>query len=170
MQPMLRQLLAERFNLVLRTEVKEMQVFQLVVAPSGAKLTKSSVSDVQCNDPTPPIICHDLVGSRMRGMSGEAVSLRDVASLLESSSDTPVVDGTGIKDLFVVKMGSYSRVTPQEIPPEIANLPADRPRPPPEPWPSVFKVVEQDLGLRLVLGRAPVEVLRIASAQLPTPT
>jgi len=168
MRPMIRQLLAERFKLVLRAERKEMQVFQLVVAASGAKLTKSSVSEAQCSAPATPNACHDLVGNRQRGMNGDVVSLGDVASLLEISSDVPVVDATGIKDLFSVRMGPYSRVTPQEVPAEIVNLPADRPRPPAEPWPSVFKVLEQDLGLRLVSGRAQVEMLRIESAQMPT--
>lgn len=166
LQAMLRRLLEERFRLVLRTEQKDVQVYKLNVAPTGTKLTKSSISETQCVTPAAPIACHNLDGARPRGMMGDAVSLDEVAALLEASSDVPIVNATGIKDLFSIKLGPYSRVTPQIFPEEIERLPADR-RPPPEPWPSVFKVLEQELGLQLVAGRAQVDMLRIESIQKP---
>jgi len=167
MQPMLRQLLAERFKLVLNTEPEEMPVFKLIAAPSGVKLTRSSISQAQCAASTVPDPCHILEGGHPRGMTGEAVSLEDIAAELESSSGVPIVDATATRGLFSIHIRPFSRVTPLIVPLEILNLPADRPKPPEESWPSVFKVLEEGLGLRLEPGRARVKMLRIESIQRP---
>ena len=168
MRPLLRRLLEERFNLVLRSERKEMSVFKLTVAPSGAKFTKSSITEAQCETEIAAEACHNLVGDRRRGMSGDAVSLNDVASLLENSSEFPIVNATEMDGLFSIRTGPYSRVTTQLVPEEILQLPVDRPAPAGEPYPNVLKVLNESLGLRLVSGRAQVETLRIESIQMPT--
>jgi len=165
---MLRRLLAERFMLILRTEQREMQVFKLVVAPTGSKLTRSLISEAECSAPKAPNACHDLAGSSSRGASGSAVSLDDLASLLEASSVAPVVNATGLEGLFSVKLAPYSRVTPLLIPDAIANLPADR-RPAEQSFPSASKVLEQDL-FRSPAGIRTVIMSRCSSSICSIPT
>ena len=97
MQPLLQRLLAERFNLVIRREPKELPVYQLTVAKSGAKLTESPISEAECRTSSD---CHRVFGNRMQGLRGTAVSIADLAFALETGADRPVVDATRIPGLF----------------------------------------------------------------------
>ena len=165
--PALQKLLAARFQLVIHREQKMMPVFELRIAQAGPKLAKSDLSEEECRAISAPATCHDLRGSRSRGLQSTSATLGELASLLEMSSDQPIVDATGLTGLFSIRMGQYSRVTPELPNPALEGRPADR-RPPAEPWPSVFEVLEKELGLRLLPGRAPVEILRIESIERPS--
>jgi uncharacterized protein (TIGR03435 family) len=165
--PALQRLLADRFHLVIQKEQKPMPVFELRLAQSGSKLPGSDTSEEVCRAVPAVAGCHDLSGSRSRGLRGSAATVGELASLLEMSSDQPIVDATGLKGLYVIKMGQYSRVTPELPSAALESRPADR-RPPDEPWPSVFDVLEKELGLRLVPTRAPVEMLKIESIERPS--
>jgi len=166
MQPLLQRLLAERFNLVTRREPKELSVYKLTVAKSGTKLLPSSISDAECrtlND------CHRFFGSRMQGLRGSDVSIADLAFALETWSDRPVVDATGIPGLFAIQVSPFANLKVYLDDP-LASLPEDRPRPPPEPYkPSLPSVLEKDLGLILVRTRAQIEIIQVVSISRPSP-
>jgi uncharacterized protein (TIGR03435 family) len=169
MQPLIRRMLEERFKLVLKRESKEMQVFKLSVAASGSKLARSSVSENDCGKASgAPTECHQLLANQARGLNGTAVDMADLIAKLELWSDKPIVDETGLEGLFSIRSGPFSRLTPLRLPLWVEDLPEGQ-RPPPEPQrPSVFKVLEQELGLRLESGKAVVEIFQIESIQRPS--
>jgi uncharacterized protein (TIGR03435 family) len=144
-----------------------MTVFELKVATNGKMPTKSSFGDNDCAGDSSPAECHEINGSQARGLEGKAVAMRDLAKRLEATSEIPIVDATGLEGLFSIRTGPFSRVTPFRLPEEYLRLPEEQ-RPPPEPWPSVFKVLEDDLGLRLVKNKAVINVLKIELVQRPS--
>jgi bla regulator protein BlaR1 len=139
---MLRTLLADRFKLSVRVETKEMPVYDLVVAKNGPKLQKS---DKDCT--ASATACHGFSGNPTR-LFGTAVDMTDLALILNNYSDQPVLDKTGIKGIFDIKM-QWNPFTPGEVkegrPPEIELLP------------TLFTALDQQLGLRLVSRKGSVE-------------
>jgi uncharacterized protein (TIGR03435 family) len=165
MEPLIQRLLAERFKLVIRREPKEMPVYTLTVAASGAKLTQAAITEAECRTTND---CHQVSGNRMQGLRGNAVNMADLAYALEASADRPVVDETGIVGLFSVQVRPFASVKPQ-LDDYLAALPDDRPWPPAEPpKPSVSSVLEKDFGLLLRPSRARIETIQIESVDRPS--
>ena len=164
MQPLLRQLLADRFQMVIRREPKEMPVYMLTMAKSGVKLTKASISDAECGA---SIDCHHFSGNRMRGLRGAAVSMTDLAFALEAGSNRPMVDATGIVGLFSMEVRPFATLKPQ-LDDYLESIPEAQ-RPPAEPVkPSLFSVLEKDFGLLLRPSKARVETLLIETVKMPS--
>jgi uncharacterized protein (TIGR03435 family) len=166
MQPLLQRLLAERFKLVIRREPKELPVYELTVAKSGAKLTEAPISEAQCRTSND---CHRVLGARMQGLRGTAVSMADLAFALETWAERPVVDATGMPGLFAVQVAPFANMNPH-LNDFVDSLPEGVPRPPPEPYkPSLSSVLEKDFGLRLLPARAQIEIIQIESVSRPSP-
>jgi uncharacterized protein (TIGR03435 family) len=165
MQPLLQRLLAERFNLVIRREPKELPVYKLTVAKPGAKLTESPISEAECRTSSD---CHRLLGNRMQGLRGTAVSIADLAFALETGADRPVVDATGIPGLFAMQVAPFATLK-LYLDDFLDSLPAGVPRPPPEPYkPSLSSVLEKDFGLLFLPARAQIEITQIESVSRPS--
>jgi len=165
MQPLLQRLLAERYGLVIRRVPKEMPVYELTVAKSGAKLTEAPISAEECRT---SYDCHRILGDRLRGLHGSAVTMGDLAFALEKWSDRPIINATGIEGLFALEVRPYADMKPilEDFP---ESLP-EKQRPPPEPFkPSLSSILEKDLGLLLVHGRAQIETIQIESVSRPSP-
>jgi uncharacterized protein (TIGR03435 family) len=166
---MLQTLLAERFQLKIRRETKELPVYAAVVAKNGPKLQKARIEEKDCPGPeqgqsTPGVSCHALMGGRGRGIHGEAISLADVTNFVENWSDRPVVDRTGIQGLFNIQTTGWVSAQPGPPPPpgtkaedgsELADVP------------TLFGVFER-LGLKLESQKAAVEVFVIEHAEKPS--
>src|SRR5439155_12036680 len=77
-----------------------------------------------------------------------------LASGLMRILDRAVIDKTGVPGPFDIEL-SWT--------PEVTMLPAGVPAPPNSPsgGPSIFTAIEEQLGLKLISDRAPVEVLVI---------
>jgi bla regulator protein BlaR1 len=164
---MLRKLLADRFKLTVHRETKEMSLYQLVVAKNGPKLQKS---DKDCAESL--TACHGFSGNPTR-YAGTGVDMSDLALLLSSYSERPVLDGTNIQGLFDIKLqwnpfaagaqpagddgprapGAESREGPR---PDIASLP------------TLFTALEQQVGLKLESRKGPVEIWVIDRVERPT--
>jgi len=135
-----RALLAERFQLRLRQEIRAIPVYSLVVDPDGHKLSPSPTG----------------AGNILRGsengdqmMRLEGYSLNQLADALNASLDHPVVNETGLNGLYDCKLtwpGSFE-----------AN-PNDG---------FFFKAVREQLGLSLVLKVAPVNIYVIEHVVRP---
>src|SRR5262249_3951541 len=159
MQPLLQRLMEERFKLVIRREPKEMPVYTLTVAPTGARLTHAEMNEVDCR--TSPK-CHQVLGNRISGLQGAAVSMGDLVFTLEAGSDGPILDETGLSELFSMQIKPFATLKPLPVD-LLADVPEDR-RPPPEPYkPSLASILEKDFGLLLRPGRARVETIQIES-------
>ena len=98
LRSMLRTLLQDRFKLAIHRETKELQVYALVVGKNGPKLEKAAIEEKDCpaadtlglSVPVPNVhkdekpACHAIDGGRGRGIHGQAVSMADVVSLVET--------------------------------------------------------------------------------------
>jgi bla regulator protein blaR1 len=144
---MLRTLLADRFQLKLHTESKMGSGFALVVAPHGAKLTETKNHDafkVVSSGRTGKVERPDLIDA-------ENASMAMFAAWLANAYRCPVLDQTGIKGDFDFKF-EYASDTSE-----------------PDTGPSLFSVIQEQLGLKLVSIKAPIEILVIDHVEKPSP-
>jgi uncharacterized protein (TIGR03435 family) len=148
---MLRTLLADRFQLKLHLESREVSVYALVVGKNGPKLGTTPQGPC-ANAPEVDFIRGrkgngDFLASCKPGMSMSQLVVR-----LTSETDRPVVDRTGI-------MGQH----PLELHWSREGAPVD-----PDTPPSLFTAIQEQLGLRLESQRAQVEGIVIDSAAPPS--
>ena len=153
---MLQNLLTERFQLKTHLDTRTSAVYNLVVDKSGPKFTPNPL-------PTPPseeeAKAHPEkynTGANMTmgpGMfEGTAVSVRALASQLANAVSKPVIDATGLTGSYDIKL----HFRPEDAP---ADTTSDAP--------SVFAAVQEQLGLKLVPSKGPVQILVIDAAQKP---
>jgi uncharacterized protein (TIGR03435 family) len=139
LQAMLQTLLSDRFKIVLRRETREMPVYLLTVAKNGHKLRPAKEGD--------PIG----LGVMGRMIEATRASMVDLATGLTRLTGRPVLDRTNLSGEFTFG---------------IAFAPFDSP--PGSTGPSLFSVLEDDLGLKLEGAREKIEVLTVAHAEKPT--
>ena len=173
MMLMLQTLLAERFQLRLHRESREMPAYVLTVSRGGAKLTPTKDGDCVAprpdGAPAPPLA----PGERRRPSCGNnnmntrtnppnitwtavGIDSAGVAGALANYFRRPVVNRTGLTGFFSIQM---------DLPPlQPAAIDAGAL----DPGVSVFTVLQEQLGLRVEAGRGPVEVLVVDSIQRPT--
>jgi bla regulator protein BlaR1 len=140
---MLQTLLADRFQLRIHREMKEMPVYALVVARGGPKVK-------------PP----DLSKTGMRTMAGATGihitawqgSMEKLADQLSVTAERPVLDKTGL-------LGDYAFTL--AFTPLTGAVDSD--------IPSMSTALEEQLGLRLEPQRAPLEIIVIDNAERPSP-
>jgi uncharacterized protein (TIGR03435 family) len=147
MREMLKQLLAERFNLKLHKEVRTIPVYALVLDRPDGRLGRGlRVSSTKCQAgaPTAPggRPC-GLFGGPLSAMGGDAVTLPQIAKLLSSVVQRIVVDRTGLPGTYDLDL-SFTRDAAPEADP---NSP-----------PSIFTALKEQLGLQLKSENAPIEV------------
>src|SRR5579863_87934 len=139
---MLQTLLADRFQLRVHRETKEMPVYDLVVSKNGPKM-KESAPDTK---PDTNIIT---ASSALWKIKWSNLSMADFVSRIASNFDRPVLDRTGLKAGYDFTL-EYTRSNPELIArdsPDFDN--------------SIFTAVQEQLGLRLAPAKEPVEILVI---------
>jgi uncharacterized protein (TIGR03435 family) len=144
---MLRSLLADRFQLKLHKDSKLGPGFALVVGSHGAKLNETKNHDafkVVSSGRTDKADRPDVIDA-------ENASMSMFAAWLAREFRCPVLDQTGIKGDFDFKF-EYASDTSE-----------------PDSGPSLFSVIQEQLGLKLVSIKAPVEILVIDHAEKPSP-
>jgi uncharacterized protein (TIGR03435 family) len=163
---MLQSLLADRFQLSVHRQTKEMPSYQLAVARNGPKLQKTG-SDCDAG----VTACHGFSGNPVR-LSGDGVDMYDLALILTFFSDRPVVDRTGIQGLFDVKLqwnpfttGSQPRDDAPRSPTAEAR---EGPRPDLSTLPTLSGALEEQLGLKLESHKGPVEIYVIDRVESPS--
>jgi len=140
---MLGTLLAERFRLQVHREAKELPVYRLVASKSGPKLHKAESGG----------------NTSMQGENGSFVfrgtSMAQLADDLSGLTqvDRPVLDRTGIPGVFdfTLKFGEDNNEMKRAL---IAG-----------DGPSIFTLIEEQLGLKLEARKDAVEVLVIDHAE-----
>jgi len=159
MKLMIRKLLEDRFQLKFHFEKRELPVYAMVVAKTGAKITASA------GDPNafPGIGFGQEPG--VLSLRGINTTLDGVANGLQSNIlDKPVVNQTGLTGRYDFLL----RFTPD--PGQIANfggLPPGNPSDPDAP-PDIFAAFQQQLGLKLESTKALVDVMVIEKIERPS--
>jgi uncharacterized protein (TIGR03435 family) len=174
----MRALLADRFKLVLRRDMREQDVYQLVMARAdrqpGPGLRQSSVDCLaiqQAADaarkggPAAPnpntsdtVVCGIRNSGRRLQFGGSGMSM--VTSMLTSLSQRRVVDRTGLTGNWQFDI-SFRPEQPTPGPPgEPASGDADAP--------SLFTVLQEQLGLKLESATMPMPVMVVERVERPT--
>jgi uncharacterized protein (TIGR03435 family) len=152
---MLRNLLADRFSLNFHREQKEFSIYVLEAAKSGSKLKPSTTPP---DDPAKLISTvypqHILLPARNTTM-GEFASLLQRAVL-----DRPVVDQTGLEGRYDFDLQWAPDET--QFGGEVPVAPSDAPAAP------LFSAIQDQLGLRLIATRGPVNALVVDKAERPS--
>ena len=144
---MLQDLLAKRFNLKLHHEVKMVGIYELVAAKGGPKLPAPKALDISpshSSESLPRVEDGNFVfyETSMPEFADKLSQLREI--------DRPVVDHTGIKGVFdITWKGAAS-----------AMLQPD--------GPSLFTLIQEQLGLKLIATKDPMDVLVIDHAEQPS--
>jgi uncharacterized protein (TIGR03435 family) len=153
---MLQKLLADRYQLSLHHEKRELSVYAITVGKSESKLTRND------NDPNG----NSSFSAGPRVVSLTNGTMADLANGLQRSGnifDRPVVDQTGLGsaryDLIVkwTPLASQAQVGGGERRADDADSPPD-----------LFTAFRQQLGLKLVSTKAPVDVLVIDHVEKPS--
>jgi uncharacterized protein (TIGR03435 family) len=153
---MLRNLLADRFKLALHRDRKDLPLYELTVARSGAKLQQSTTPPED-----PPVLVNRVFPNRIE-LPARNASMQQFASMLQRAVlDRPVVDKKGI----TAKYDFDLEWTPDDTQLNGAFPPIspDAPR-----KPDLFAALQQQLGLRLQASRGPVEVIVIDRVDRPS--
>jgi uncharacterized protein (TIGR03435 family) len=177
MMLMLQALLEDRFRLRTHRETRDMPAYVLTVVRGGARLTPSKpgscieVDRSRPNAPPPPLAPGE---TRLRSCGNSNLServrppnltwtanhldSRAIAETLSVFFRRPVVDRSGLAGFYDIQI---------DLPP-LAPVAAADPAAL-DTSPSVFTVLQEQLGLRVEEGRGPVEVLVIDRVERPTP-
>jgi uncharacterized protein (TIGR03435 family) len=158
---MLQNLLAERFKLVVHREKREMSAYELQVAKGGAKLKTAEEKAAQDGSkktvteesklgkdgyPTlPDGYQMSWINDRAR-MRYPRQTMKQFVGLLEGQLGGPVVDSTGLNGKYDIELFWAS------------DFPAERDGAS-EPRPNLIQAVQEQLGLRLVKKREPIEII-----------
>jgi len=121
-QQRIRRLLADRFRLAMRVEIKTMSVYALTVASSGAKLQKSAITDKDCTFDTDPEGCHNFVPGFGHPLNAKAIDMDDLAHYIANWTDLPIVNRTSLSGIFTVNTEGWF---PMRLPPPPPNATPD---------------------------------------------
>ena len=165
MRLMLRELLRDRFGLVLRQQPRDVPVYALRAmdaVAAGARLRRPPV-DCAARELEAANAC----GLRLtpNGLTARGVTMATLANELSSRVDRIVTDQTGLDGEFDVDL-DWTRY--QLEAPALLEAPAPPIAVEPD-WPSLFTAIKDQLGLTLVPDRGRAEVSVIVSAQWPSP-
>jgi len=138
---MLQGLLKDRFQMVLHTEQREMKHYALVVAKSGPKMHESTVDQ------------NDARGAaRLDGITSNRMQMNKLAMLMSRMTRMPVIDNTGLNGFYEIKL----QWSPEDIKGKSEEIPLG---------PSIFTAVEEQLGLKLLWKKGPIEILVVDRAE-----
>lgn len=142
---MLRALLEDRFQLKVRRESHEGNIYEMVTAKAGPKLKPSTAesSYLRLNRNTPS----DLPGVSYT-IAGQKIGIPRLVDYLMGTVGRPIVDRTGIDGEFDFKI-DYAVEGHSET------------------GPSIFTALQEQLGLRLQPAKGAIETLVIEKAERP---
>jgi uncharacterized protein (TIGR03435 family) len=147
MRVMVRKLLADRFQLAFHIEKRELPVYAVTGAKTGAKLARNE-SNPNGNPG---------YGGGPTGMKVMNSTITEfIGFVLNDALEKPVVDQTGFGAArydFVLKW------TPDAAQPQAASAPPSAANP--DAAPDIFAAMQQQLGLKLESTKAPVDVMVI---------
>ena len=169
--PMMQAVLEDRFKLKIHRETRQGPVYELALGKGSPKLKpfqEGKCALVVAGRPLPPLVggqryCRNMVSPRSLDMEGGTLGF--AAGLLSLILDRPVVDTTGIAGPFEIHLV----FSPEESPamrPSAAD--GGTPSGPASDAPGIFQAAQEQLGLKLLPSKGPVEVLVIDHVERPS--
>ena len=150
-------LLEDGFQLRAHRETKVIPVYELAVVSTGSKLHPDEALDARG-----PFITNEIGSIHLRNSS-----LEMFAKSLSLHLGRPVVDKTDMPGLFRFSL-DWAPVPGEDGGPEAAGLPLGTKMPMSVAnGPSIFRAIQEQLGLRLTPQRGLVEVIVIDNAERP---
>ena len=161
---MVRTLLADRFQLKMHPEQRELPVFRLTYVCAdrrlGPELTPSQCRPVGAKpDDSQAAVCGNQVGRNVMALRGN--TMRGLANQLGRLPivGRPVIDATGLTDTFDIQLTwAFEPVATAD-----SVVPAAQPD-----ATSIFTALQEQLGLKLESSRGPVDIMVIDSVQPPS--
>lgn len=142
---MMQALLVDRLKVALHHESRELPFLALVVGKNGPKVLESSQTARPGAGGNSAVLGH---------INGQQLSMQVLATLLSRFERQIVIDMTGLKGSYQVKLEWTSDVN-RPIPAEIDV----------GTGPSIFTAVQEQLGLKLESRRGPLDVLVVDHAE-----
>jgi uncharacterized protein (TIGR03435 family) len=139
--------LADRFKLAAHIELKELPIYELVIAKGGPKFQESKPGDTYSNGIKKPDGTPSGPGVIMNNskLIGQQMPVSFLIGFLSTNTHRTVVDKTGLTGLYDISL----QWTPDEGPSADPNADA----------PSLTTAIEEQLGLKLVSTKGPVKTL-----------
>jgi uncharacterized protein (TIGR03435 family) len=188
-QIMMQGLLADRFQLAVHRETRQLPVYELTIGKRGFKLREVPEPSPTGPDsgppplppPPPPGTAPPTTVAALPtpppgifmgfpfGFTAAGLEFHALVGTLENILGRPVIDKTGIKGFYDFKL-VYSR----------EGLPNNVPAPPPsatdrgpglnasDPRPTIFTALQEEFGLKLESARGSVEVLVVDAVSKPS--
>lgn len=153
---MVQKLLADRFQLKFHRDNKELSAYVLTVAKSGNKMKKSE------GDPNG---LPGLFFRQLGVLTVQNATMADFTGLMQAAVlDRPVVDQTGLQGRwdFILKW------TPDESQFGGMGIKVPPPTDAADAPPPLFTAIQEQIGLKLEAGKAPVEVLVLDHVEQPS--
>jgi uncharacterized protein (TIGR03435 family) len=148
LKPLLQDLLAQRFKLAIHHESRDESAFALLIARGGPKLREASKP-------------RDYFTVRPGLIACTRASTAELASALARILGRPVADNTGLTAAYDIKV----EWTPDQAPPSPTGERTDVS----EPGLSLFTALNDQLGLRLLTQKMPVDVVIVDHVEkMPT--
>ena len=110
--------------------------------------------------------CHSIMGGIGRGIHGEAIDIADVALFVQNWTDRPVIDKTGLTDLYDIQTEGWAPMLPRPprpdgAPPTGGDAGLD------DPDRQTLGQVFGQLGLKMESQRAVVDMFVVEHIEKP---
>jgi uncharacterized protein (TIGR03435 family) len=153
-RPMIQALMADRFALKVHKGTKEMPVYVLAVEKKGSKLAAPTGTDQR-------------IGNGNGSLRAKKTGMDWFAGWLSRKLGRMVLDQTDLKGEYDFALEWAPE--PGEGNPEYTGMPPGTPVPYiNKDGPSIFTALQEQLGLRLVSQKGPVEVIVVDSVERPS--
>jgi uncharacterized protein (TIGR03435 family) len=149
----LQTLLAQRFQLRVHREMREVPVYALVAGRSGSKLVEAGASVSERSTAGIRASCGHIAGTM--------ASMANLAVYLERQLRRPVVDRTGLSGRYNFQLDWAPDSGPCSMPADAGAAVGS------SDGPSIFTAVQEELGLKLESTKGPVEAVVVDHAQKP---
>jgi uncharacterized protein (TIGR03435 family) len=160
LQEMLQNMLADRFKLVVRREMKEIPVYELAAAKGGPKLASWNAGN------NPDWVTgwssgyQDKDGGNAANIRGARAPLSTLVSYLRLATGKPILDRVDLPGEFNFYI-EYAPIDPTHLPAGLEFSSGSS-------KPSLFTALEKELGLKLEEKREPMETFAIERVEKPT--
>jgi uncharacterized protein (TIGR03435 family) len=157
---MLRAMLADRFQLKVHHETKELSMYDLVIAKGGFKLKDADPNNSYANG-IKGIDGQAHPGMMRMGMgelTAQAIPISNLANFLAQELHKQVMDKTGLTGKYDIQL----KWAPEDMPAESHEATGA------DSAPSLFTALQEELGLRLESVRGPVDTIVVDHVEMPS--